>query len=42
MLGGAEVFLIDVMHGLQNRGHQVTLVCRPATILEKNAKEEEK
>lgn len=37
MWGGAEVWLIDVMHGLQDRGHKVTLVCRPDTILEKNA-----
>ncbi len=31
---------MDVMHGLQARGHQVTLVCRPGTILEKNATSE--
>ena len=37
MWGGAEVWLIDVMHGLQDRGHKVTLVCQPDTILEKNA-----
>jgi len=37
MWGGAEVWLMDVMHGLYERGHQVTLVCRPETILEKNA-----
>lgn len=37
MWGGAEVWLMDVMHGLQDRGHQVTLVCRPETILEENA-----
>ncbi|MGH7492525.1 MAG: glycosyltransferase family 4 protein [bacterium] len=40
MWGGAEVWLMDVMHGLQARGHQVTLVCRPGTILEKNATSE--
>lgn len=40
MWGGAEVWLMDVMHGLQDRGHQVTLVCRPHTILEQNAKTE--
>lgn len=40
MWGGAEVWLMDVMHGLQNRGHQVTLVCRPKTILEQNARAE--
>ena len=40
MWGGAEVWLMDVMHGLLRRGHEVTLVCRPGTILEKNAKTE--
>lgn len=40
MWGGAEVWLMDVMHGLYERGHQVTLVCRPGTILEKNARAE--
>ncbi len=40
MWGGAEVWLMEVMHGLQRRGHEVTLVCRPGTILEKNAKAE--
>ena len=38
MWGGAEVWLMDVMHVLHDRGHQVTLVCRPGTILEKNAR----
>ncbi len=37
MWGGAEVWLMDVMHGLKARGHDVALVCRPGTILEKNA-----
>lgn len=40
MWGGAEVWLVDVMHGLTRRGHEVTLVCRPGTILEKNARAE--
>lgn len=40
MWGGAEVWLMDVMHGLTRRGHEVTLVCRPGTILEKNARAE--
>lgn len=40
MWGGAEVWLMDVMHGLEGRGHDVTLVCRPGTILEKNARAE--
>ena len=40
MWGGAEVWLMDVMHGLTRRGHAVTLVCRPGTILEKNARAE--
>ncbi len=40
MWGGAEVWLMDVMHGLGRRGHQVSLVCRPGTILEKNARAE--
>lgn len=39
MWGGAEVWLMDVMRGLQRRGHSVFLVCRPGTILEKNARE---
>jgi len=39
MWGGAEVWLMDVMHGLAHRGHEVALVCRPGTILEKNARE---
>ena len=38
MWGGAEVWLMDVMHGLEQRGHSVSLVCRPNTLLEKNAK----
>jgi glycosyltransferase involved in cell wall biosynthesis len=37
MWGGAEIWLMDIMHGLQDRGHQVSLICRPGTILEKNA-----
>ncbi|MDH4036899.1 MAG: glycosyltransferase [Candidatus Krumholzibacteria bacterium] len=40
MWGGAEVWLMDVMHGLAARGHTVTLACRPGTILEKNARAE--
>lgn len=40
MWGGAEVWLMDVMHGLTRRGHEVTLACRPGTILEKNARAE--
>ena len=40
MWGGAEVWLMDVMHGLEKRGHRVTLICRPNTILEKNARAE--
>ncbi len=40
MWGGAEVWLMDVMHGLAARGHRVTLACRPGTILEKNARAE--
>jgi glycosyltransferase involved in cell wall biosynthesis len=40
MWGGAEVWLMDVMHGLTRRGHAVTLACRPGTILEKNARAE--
>lgn len=38
MWGGAEVWLMDVMHGFTRRGHHATLVCRPGTILEKNAR----
>jgi glycosyltransferase involved in cell wall biosynthesis len=38
MWGGAEVWLMDIMGGLQSHGHEVTLVCRPGTILEKNAR----
>jgi glycosyltransferase involved in cell wall biosynthesis len=38
MWGGAEVWLMDIMSGLQTRGHTLTLVCRPGTILEKNAR----
>jgi glycosyltransferase involved in cell wall biosynthesis len=38
MWGGAEVWLMDIMSGLQSHGHEVTLVCRPDTILEKNAR----
>jgi len=38
MWGGAEVWLMDVMHGLARRGHEVTLVCRPGTILEERAR----
>lgn len=40
MWGGAEVWLMDVMHGLIRRGHAATLACRPGTILEKNARAE--
>lgn len=40
MWGGAEVWLMDVMHGLERRGHEVTLVCRPGTILEERARAE--
>lgn len=40
MWGGAEVWLMDVMHGLSRHGHEVTLACRPGTILEKNARAE--
>lgn len=39
MWGGAEVWLMDIMSGLQAHGHDVTLVCRPGTILEKNARD---
>lgn len=38
MWGGAEVWLMDTMRGLERRGHSVTLACRPGTILETNAK----
>jgi glycosyltransferase involved in cell wall biosynthesis len=38
MWGGAEVWLMDIMHGLEARGHAVMLVCRPGTILETNAR----
>jgi glycosyltransferase involved in cell wall biosynthesis len=38
--GGATVWLMDVMHGLHRRGHQVTLVCRPQTILAREARAE--
>ena len=40
MWGGAEVWLMDIMHGLEKRGHHTTLICRPGTILEKNARAE--
>ena len=40
MWGGAEVWLMDVMRGLEGRGHEVTLVCRPGTILEERARAE--
>jgi len=40
MWGGAEVWLMEVIHGLSARGHEVTLACRPGTILEKNARAE--
>ncbi|HEX5133183.1 MAG TPA: glycosyltransferase family 4 protein [Candidatus Krumholzibacteria bacterium] len=38
MWGGAEIWLMDVMRGLGARGHEVSLVCRPGTILERNAR----
>jgi len=38
MWGGAEVWLMDIMHGLQNRGHEVTLLCRSGTPLAENAR----
>jgi glycosyltransferase involved in cell wall biosynthesis len=40
MWGGAEVWLMDIMHGLEGRGHAVTLACRPGTVLERNARAE--
>ncbi len=40
MWGGAEVWLMDVMHGLECRGHEVALVCRPGTILAERARAE--
>ncbi len=37
MWGGGEVWLMDMMSGLQNRGHSVSLLCRPGTELAENA-----
>ncbi|HLP18125.1 MAG TPA: glycosyltransferase, partial [Bacteroidota bacterium] len=33
MWGGGEVFLLDLMGGLRQRGHAVSLLCRPDTEL---------
>jgi len=33
MWGGGEVFLMDLMTGLKQRGHNVSLLCRPGTEL---------
>jgi glycosyltransferase involved in cell wall biosynthesis len=33
MWGGGEVFLMDLMTGMKQRGHAVTLLCRPGTEL---------
>ncbi len=38
MWGGGEVWLMDIMHGLQSHGHSVFLLCRPNTELAQNAK----
>jgi glycosyltransferase involved in cell wall biosynthesis len=35
--GGGEVWLMDVMRELGQRGHAVTLICRPNTPLSRNA-----
>jgi glycosyltransferase involved in cell wall biosynthesis len=38
MWGGGEVFLMDIMRGMKERGHTVSVLCRPKTELAKNAK----
>jgi glycosyltransferase involved in cell wall biosynthesis len=37
MWGGGEVFLMDLMGGLRERGHRVSLLCRPGTELAQRA-----
>lgn len=37
MWGGGEVWLLDIMSGLKERGHSVSLICRPQTELVHNA-----
>lgn len=37
MWGGGEVFLMDLMGGLRERGHRVSLLCRPGTELSERA-----
>lgn len=37
MWGGGEVFLMDLMTGLKQRGHAVSLLCRPGTELSARA-----
>ncbi len=37
MWGGGEVFLMDLMTGMKQRGHSVTLLCRPGTELAERA-----
>lgn len=39
MWGGGEVFLMDIMSGMKQRGHNVHLLCRPKTELVENALE---
>jgi glycosyltransferase involved in cell wall biosynthesis len=40
MWGGGEVFLMDIMHGMKQRGHKVHLLCRPNTELAVNSRKE--
>lgn len=37
MWGGGELWLMDIMGGLKERGHNVSLICRPNTELAANA-----
>jgi glycosyltransferase involved in cell wall biosynthesis len=37
MWGGGEVWLMDIMSGLRQRGHAVSLICRPNTELAEKA-----
>lgn len=37
MWGGGEVFLMDIMSGMKERGHNVHLLCRPKTELAEKA-----
>jgi len=38
MFGGGEVWMLRTLSALQNRGHEVSLLCRPSTQLEREAR----